>query len=255
MQAQDLPQKTRAVTTRARRGPVFLQTDPIGYKDNLDLYEYVGDDPVDASDPSGLEEKKKEWFDWSTIGDGIFNSGGGSGSSGGKGAKGSSGSAQSSGSSSSGSATSSFADDYTSYEASLDGMTGDFLAWAPGAAKEVIFDNPDVAGANSLALQEVGEVGATAKGAVELHHPFPMYLGGAKKQILVPLEKSLHVAYHRGLDVYYKRSKGTAFFAAFSAAKREAVLHDLIVYTKQFDAQHGTNIYGAMLQNLFPGAK
>jgi RHS repeat-associated protein len=32
----------------------FLQTDPVGYKDNLDLYSYVGDDPTDATDPSGL---------------------------------------------------------------------------------------------------------------------------------------------------------------------------------------------------------
>ncbi len=31
----------------------FLQTDPIGSKDNLDLYEYTNDDPVDGSDPTG----------------------------------------------------------------------------------------------------------------------------------------------------------------------------------------------------------
>ncbi len=31
----------------------FMQTDPIGYKDDLDLYAYVGDDPVDHTDPSG----------------------------------------------------------------------------------------------------------------------------------------------------------------------------------------------------------
>lgn len=32
----------------------FLQTDPVGYKDDLDLYAYVKDDPVDGTDPSGL---------------------------------------------------------------------------------------------------------------------------------------------------------------------------------------------------------
>jgi RHS repeat-associated protein len=33
----------------------FLQTDPVGYKDQVNLYAYVGDDPVDGRDPTGLE--------------------------------------------------------------------------------------------------------------------------------------------------------------------------------------------------------
>jgi RHS repeat-associated protein len=53
----------------------FLQTDPAGYGGGMNLYAYTGGDPINFSDPSGMQCYKTDYDDWSKGGEYISASG------------------------------------------------------------------------------------------------------------------------------------------------------------------------------------
>jgi hypothetical protein len=74
--ARNRIRKSRPATTAARQGPQSLQTDPVGYKDDLDLYAYVKDDPINHSDPTGNDAWQVAWGVVEVVGGGASVVGG-----------------------------------------------------------------------------------------------------------------------------------------------------------------------------------
>jgi RHS repeat-associated protein len=87
--------------------------------------------------------------------------------------------------------------------------------------------------------------------ALRLHHAWPKYLGGAIEQELIPLSKTVHDAFHSGLDKVLPRQWGSEYYRTLGSAASKQVLRDLADYTKAFDAKYGTKLYDAMIRNGF----
>jgi RHS repeat-associated protein len=102
-------------------------------------------------------------------------------------------------------------------------------------------------------------VGVVVKYAIRFHHPWPMYLRGKIQQILEPLPKDVHDAYHNGLDKFLPRqasdgvNRGKAVYDNMSDADIREVFRKLEAYTKDFDVKNNTHLWDAMRREGFPG--
>ena len=113
----------------------------------------------------------------------------------------------------------------------------------------VIAQGGGVSGASS-----VYSVGKALAGSdpCRFHHPWPQYLGGKFQQILEALPKSLHDAYHSGLDKILPRAWGSEYYNSLSGAAKTKMLQDLKDYTEGFDKANGTSLLDAMRREGFP---
>jgi hypothetical protein len=111
----------------------------------------------------------------------------------------------------------------------------------------------DIPGAVTAAAGLIPDARGVTRGVgEELHHAWPKYLGGAVKQELVPLAKSLHRQYHKALDGKVPKWRGKAYYDGLDPAEKQKAFQALVTETKKFDAEHGTTLYDALLKNGFP---
>ena len=148
-----------------------------------------------------------------------------------------------------------FANDLTS-------RVGDLLGWTPlgeaGSALDLIDakrrdDLPGVlAAAAGMIPGGKGAARSAVRKATDGHHPWSMYLGGPVKQELVPLPRSLHVEFHRKMDGVVPKQKGKAYYENLSPEMKQEAFQKFAERTKEFDAEHGTELYNALIKNGFP---
>jgi RHS repeat-associated protein len=85
--------------------------------------------------------------------------------------------------------------------------------------------------------------GQKAVTQVQRHHPWPMYLGGPKKQTLSPLPRSTHEKYHAQLDRVLPRQKSSQYYRSLPPKDQSRTVKKLEEFTKSFDRQNNTKLY------------
>jgi hypothetical protein len=117
----------------------------------------------------------------------------------------------------------------------------------------IVSPTPDVGIIGASIIGSARAARGTAQAVTHGHHAWPKYLGGPAKQDLARLPKSVHDAFHSGLDKILPRQRGTAYYEGLSPAARQQLQRDLADYTRAFDAKYGTQLYESMIRNGFPG--
>jgi Pretoxin HINT domain len=91
---------------------------------------------------------------------------------------------------------------------------------------------------------------------IDLHHPWPQYLGGPANQDLVPVDAITHQAYHNLLDdAGLPRNLGGQYYQDIWAISLAQKLEDMQTFknaTQAFDETYGTSFFNAAKQAGMP---
>jgi RHS repeat-associated protein len=138
-------------------------------------------------------------------------------------------------------------------------IAGDLLAQADGGSGTVSQITEEHASYNTynLSVEAVhtffvfaGSISVLVHN-VQLHHPWPKYLGGPELQDLIPLSDEVHIAYHKLLkDMGIPKELGSIYYENVWILSPAQKLEDLRTFrdaTKAFDETYGTNLLDAAI--------
>ena len=248
----------------------FFQTDPVGYGPDVNWYAYVGNDPVDGTDSPGTDPCTGS--NLGGCGSGGLGTGVSGSSSFGAGHELPTSGTRTAAGGAVGNLVASIASGLKAADQAIAGAVSNNSAsslgdYANGVASELggaalEGDIPDIPPAGkAVAEAEVGvksaqegvaAAGRAVEGAFDLHHAFPKYLGGPAEQTLVQLPRDIHQLYHGGLDRIAARWKGASYYGSLAEHEMSDVLRRVGQYTKDFDANFGTNLYDVAVSHGFP---